>query len=213
MSEALVYDAVVESLPDGTQRALILDLPGCSATGPDEASALRRLVAGVPAYYEWLRSHDEYTPIVAGPFEARVRERQQAVLDAEGISTASFADELAPLVREDLELVAPLLEWAYADLLHALSMAGNLASTAHQPAISTLIRQQRMLLSFSGPALAASADTTVRQLAEDVAISLKSVPDSALNRIAERAGGRWSLRKVINRSIILVREYTDLIRQ
>ncbi len=75
----VTYDAYVEILASGACRAQLLDLPGCFAIADDVTAAVSALEGSIPAYYEWLRSHDEYTPIVVGPFHVEVKDTSRSL--------------------------------------------------------------------------------------------------------------------------------------
>src|SRR5579862_8362777 len=90
MAEMTTYDAALEVLADGACLAQILDLPGCFAVAGDVSDALTTLATAIPAYYAWLRSHDEYTPLVTGPFAVLAGERQ-----ASAAATARACDARA----------------------------------------------------------------------------------------------------------------------
>src|SRR5258707_7258078 len=74
MAEEHAYDACLEVRPDGACLAQLCDMPACFARGVDEAETQRLLEARIPAYFAWLARHDEYTPILRGPFRVAVAE-------------------------------------------------------------------------------------------------------------------------------------------
>ncbi|MGH2484578.1 MAG: hypothetical protein ACRDHE_01070, partial [Ktedonobacterales bacterium] len=68
MDQDTVYDGYVEQNAAGAFLAFLADLPGCAARANSEPAALAALTAAIPGYFDWLRAHDEYTPVVHGPF-------------------------------------------------------------------------------------------------------------------------------------------------
>src|SRR6185312_1735211 len=111
----ITYEANIESLPNGTVCAEIAELPGCYVMATDAAAATYALDARIPAYFEWLRSHDEYTPIVRGPFRSVAKETRRGEGQAFGV--AFFATDAEPVSTEDLDFLTALLEWSLDDAL------------------------------------------------------------------------------------------------
>jgi predicted RNase H-like HicB family nuclease len=206
------YDAYLEGNSSGTWRARILDLSGCWADGKTEHDALRALVAEIPAYFAWLRDHDEYMPIVSGPFEVCLRESAAPQADQPRGAGAFFAPDGEPVGAEALDWDLALLGWAYDDLLAAAARASYAPPAAS--ALTYVARAQLWLLAAFDPALAADAGavgTTADSLPALSRAALASLRASTLDqRSAVRAseGEQWTLRKVLRRSIELVREAT-----
>lgn len=209
--EDATYDAYLLSYPDGSWLALAADLPGAYATGASAEDATSRLATAIPAYYAWLQSHDDYTPIIHDSPQVVVRERAQA--DARG--GAFFAADAEPVTDEDLDWWLAVIGWAYDDL-------GATAQQATQP-------NQRALI---GAVAAMQRDTIARATGgftgelnapgapPDPATSLKLVSQTALaafrrTRPEQRAavrevdGQRWSLRRGLRESALLARRAWD----
>jgi predicted RNase H-like HicB family nuclease len=215
VAEPMRYDAYLELAEDGACLAQLLDLPGCFARGPDERSAVERLVAGIPAYFAWLRQHDDYTPEVAGPFAVEIREVQRVSTHAGRPRAAFFAPAAEPVSSEDLDWLLALLDWAYADLMAALQTLPE--GRTHADAVT---RDQLWLLSRLEPE---PRPVTIEQLDGEPLVRLRQVWQAALHRlrtstederqrILEHDGECWSLRQVLYRSILLVRERTPRTR-
>src|SRR6185312_13331924 len=111
----VTYDAYVEVLASGACRAQLLDLPGCFAIANEVTTAVAALEDSIPAYYEWLRSHDEDTPIVVGPFHVEVKDTQRVSGQYPHQADAFFAPDTEPVSGEDLEWLLTLLEWSLDD--------------------------------------------------------------------------------------------------
>src|SRR5215470_6903674 len=101
------YEGYIERYPDGTYLAQLIDLPGCFGRGVGLDVSLRQVAAAIPAYYGWLVRHDEYTPLVQGPFEVVQRELQPATPEC----GAFFSPDAAPVSAEDLDWYLALLDW------------------------------------------------------------------------------------------------------
>lgn len=229
---AIVYDAYVERGIDGLYTAQLLDLLGCYARGTSEPAALQRLDAAIPAYYEWLRSHDEYTPIVNGPFSVRALQSLAAKPEGSPWSGVFFADDAAPMTDDDLDWALAILEWSYADLVafaRGLSperLRQPLTSTAHQgvsptDALQYALQLQVTCLSYITeppgeivqPLAAVGADI-VAQLAwarDETLARLRATTDAQRILVHTIGGERWSLRKIARTSILIARVTTDVL--
>ena len=142
MSEAAVYEAYVEVAPNGACLAQLYDLPGCYAYGIDQAAALRNLEAAIPAYYAWLQSHDDYTPIVQGPQRVSVVATVQEPATDDHAPGGFFEPEAVPVTTEDLDWYLALLDWAYADLLALFDRVGD----AQANEVATHVAQTQLWL-------------------------------------------------------------------
>src|SRR5258708_2497236 len=108
MAEELVYDACLEVRSDGACLAQLCDMPACFARGADETEALRILEACIPAYFAWLARHDEYTPVMRGPFRVAVAEALRA---ADPPTGAFLQSDAQPVSGEDRDWYLALLDW------------------------------------------------------------------------------------------------------
>lgn len=213
MQQPATYDAYVEIAPDGSALAQLLDLPGCFGRGYTEQEALASLTAAIPVYFAWMERHDDYTPIVAGPHAVTVRER------AATPPGAFFSPDAEPVEPGNLDIDTTLLEWAYVDLQAIMRAAPptHLIPGAEAFArLEDLLRTQIWLVSrldeHPTPApldalpggLAARLDTISRA----APARLHAATDDECGRILEHGGERWSLAKVLRRSLLLVRETT-----
>jgi hypothetical protein len=210
MDEAATYDAYLEVLLNGETLAQVLDLPGCFAYGASADIATMALAAALPAYYTWLRRHDDYTPIVTGPYEMRVREMVRVP------PRAFFGPDAEPMDVGDLDLGASLLEWAYADLGTLVdSMSDALAAPDARgltPAdwLDGLLRTQLWLLSRLEPqpapalpeALPGGPRERLRTISQAAIACLRNTTADERECVLEHEGERWSLRKVLRRSVL-----------
>ena len=223
MAEEHVYDACLELHSDGVCLAQLCDMPACFARGADETEALRILESRIPAYFAWLSHHDEYTPVMRGPF--RVVSAESVTLTDLAIG-AFFQSDAQPLTAEDLDWYAALLDWSYADLLNALDAFPREAWETPLPDGSSPLdlamratNGQFWLCSRLKPELvvqvALSVGVPPRRHVQDIhASTLKQVraaTDAEGQQVRETDGERWSLRKVLRRSILLVREVTPVV--
>jgi hypothetical protein len=206
MADELVYNACLEVRPSGACVAQLIDLPACFAFASDARQALADLEASIPAYFEWLSRHDEYTPVMHGPFRAVAAET--VTVEAETLQ-AFFASDAQPLTVDDLDWFATLLDWSYADYQEIFASRAN--DPAAQQAALTLSQRQSFLLSRLSPSV--TEDVLTRQYQPDLIASirrdtlarLRGASEDERTRVIELPGERWSLRKVLRRSIMLVR--------
>lgn len=210
MQQPATYDAYVEIAPDGSALAQLLDLPGCFGQGRTEREALASLTAAIPAYYAWMERHDDYTPVVAGPHAVAVHER------AATPPSAFFAPDAEPVEPGDLEITTALLEWAYADLI---ALAAAVPDYVLAAALDPLLRGQLWLISrldiSPSPAnpevLPGGPRERLRMIGQASVARLRGAGDDERGRILEHEGERWSLAKVLCRSIVLVRMQCDAL--
>lgn len=220
------YDAYVETLPSGACRAQLLDLPGCFAIAQDVPAALAALEARIPAYYDWLRSHDEYTPIVAGPFRVRAKDVQEVAGPLPYQADAFFGPDADPVNIEDLDWLLALLEWSLDDLLalgESIPPSARDIPTCAGPLPNELLRQAAtaqagyLILLNAQPADPTAAITLpdappLEQLREVRAVSLRrlrNVSEQDRDRVFEILGQRWSLRKILRCGILSARMYAE----
>ena len=93
--------------------------------------AVSALERSIPAYYEWLRSHDEYTPIVVWPLSRELKETQEVAGPYPYQADAFFGARHDPVSNEDLDWLLALLEWSLDDLLHLGERIPGTARSAH----------------------------------------------------------------------------------
>ncbi len=210
MQQPATYDAYVEIAPDGSALAQLLDLPGCYGSGRTEQEALANLTAAIPSYYAWLQCHDDYTPVVAGPHVVAARERVTTP------PRAFFTPDAEPVEPSDLEIDSALLEWAYADLT---VQASATSESALLSGLDSVLRGQLWLISRLEPsprpapleALPGGSRERLRTVAQASVARLRAAKEDESARILEHEGERWSLRKVLRRSIVLIRMQSDVL--
>jgi len=204
--DGAVYDGSLEVRPDGSCLAQIADLPGCLGRGAGPEAALAALVAAIPGYYAWLSAHDEYTPVMHGPYTVTPREVARLGDDRIG---AFFATDAEPVSDEDLDWYLALLDWAYGDLA-AQAQAGRASA-----ALLDAVAQEQLWLTTRLDAhpvvtaithLPGTPADHLRQVWQASLARLRAATDEERARVWEHEGERWSLRKVLRRSVLLARE-------
>ena len=221
----VTYNAYVEVLDSGGCRAQLLDLPGCFAIANDVTAAVSALEGSIPAYYDWLRSHDEDTPIVAGPFRVQVKEVQEVPGQYPHAADAFFGPDNDPVSNEDLDWLLALLEWSLDDLLQLgerIPPTQRDMPTHTGPPPNILLGQATEVQASYLAMLNAQPDpyaaitlpdgTPLEQLREVKEVSLRrlrNVPENDRRRITEVLGARWSLRKILRCGILSARMYAE----
>jgi len=219
------HDAYVEVMPSGACRAQLLDLPGCFAVASDVWVAVSHLERSIPAYYDWLRSHDEETPIVTGPFHVQLMETQEVAGPLPYQADAFFGPDNDPVSNEDLDWLLALLEWSLDDLLALgarIPPERHGLPTSESPPPNALLQQAATAQMGYLITLNAQPDPTaaitlpdappLEQLREvkDVSLRrLRNVSENDRGRIVEVLGARWSLRKVLRCGILSARMYAE----
>ena len=223
----MTYDAYLEVFPDGTALAQVLELPGCMARGADEATAMNNLRVAVPDYFRWLSVQDADTPTMSGEVELTIRERVEVTMQGLHEVRAFFAPDAEPLTEEDLGWLLALMSYAHIDLMR---FAGALAADvlAWQATPETWsIAQIIDHLAQTEIWLATRLDDTPRvpivtELPGSSVPRYDKIHEQALLRysqttpeqravVREHTGERWSLRKMMRRSIEHERERTEQI--
>ncbi len=229
MGGEIVYEGFLEVRDDGASLAQLYDLQGCYAYGRSPEEALQALATRIPAYYAWLRRHDDYTPDVRGVFRVTPREAARVpALDGHTAGGAFFAPDAAPVTDEDLDWSLALLDWSYQDLAALLSSLPPAALDAPLPngqplrALADHIAQTQIWLISrleprpSVPLISQFPGTELdhlRQVWQASLSRLRAASDDERQRHLDHDGERWSLRKLLRRSILHLREHTtDLER-
>ena len=216
--EGIVYDAYLEVYDDGSCLAQLLDLIGCYARERSEAAALEALNERIPAYYAWLSRHDEYTPVVYGPFRVAPVVRMRV----SGHTGAFFSPAAEPVSDEDLDWALALLNWAHTDFYTGIETAQArsggvggralaLADTTAQTQLWLLSRLEPRPATVSVGQLAGTPLDRFHQVWLASLARLRSTSEEERQQLLNHEGEWWTLRKVLWRSILAVREATDAL--
>lgn len=210
MAEPTAYNGYLEHFADGSYRASLSDLLGCSARGVSADAALVAVTARIPRYYDWLRRHDDYTPEVHGPFYAQVVASQDVPAEHRG---AFFPSDAAPTSREDLDWNVALLDWSFEDLAQVVTnpTRASLVEPLVQSQLWLITRVQAQPNVASVSQLPGGPAEHLRQVWKASVARLRGVSDDDCERVIEHEGERWSLRKVLRLSILSVREALDAL--
>jgi uncharacterized damage-inducible protein DinB/predicted RNase H-like HicB family nuclease len=229
MDEPVTYDAYLEIERGGRCIAWILDLPGCFAYGTSEREALEALTAAIPPYYAWLKQHDEYTPDVRGPWRVAPRETFRDYSVGDGVVGPCFTPEAQPVDDEELDWGLALLGWSHEDLLAlvrglppAALDADPFANRWTVRAILTHVARTQLWYAThldatpapvgSGP-VGGDPIQLLQQVHSAVVARLRNASDEQRTTVFEHAGERWSLRKVLRRSVWHLRDHTAHLQQ
>lgn len=207
--EDATYDAYLLNYPDGSWLALAADLPGAYATGATADEATTRLATAIPAYYAWLQSHDDYTPIIHDSPQMVVRERAQA--DARG--GAFFAADAEPVTDEDLDWWLAVIDWAYDDLEAA---AQQTTQPNQRALIEAVVAMQldtiaRATGGFTGQLGDGRADPAagLKHVSQTTQAVFRRTRPEQRAAVREADGQRWSLRRGLRESALLARRAWD----
>lgn len=225
----VTHDAYLEVERDGRWTAQILDLPGCFAFGRDEAGALAALTASLPTYYAWLRSHDDYMPDVRGPWQVVPRETLNTRPVGEHEVNAFFAPDAQAVDDEELDWGLALLGWAHEDLMRMARALPAAALDVPPPQGGRTLRQildhvGQSQLWFVSRLDASPVPTAISQLGGETVERLDRVHNACESRlrganeeqrarVLDHEGERWSMRKVLRRSVQHTREHTAEVQR
>lgn len=219
------YDTYLEFFPEGTVLAQVLDLPGCFAKGTSEAEVLIRLQMAIPDYFRWLSMQDADTPTMSGEVELRVRERFMVTMHGLHEVRAFFAPDAEPLTEDDLGWGLALMSYAHIDLMRFASSLDAAAMDWHPAAEAWSVRQIIDHLAQMETWLATRLDEqpqvpVITELPGDPVARYDKIHERAMLRyssavpeqrtlIKEYNTERWSMRKMLRRSIVHEREHTE----
>lgn len=223
----VTYSTYLELHPQHGALALVLDLPGCYAGGATEAAALNGLRVAVPDYFHWLSMQDTETPTMSGEVELRVAERVTTSTVGLHEVRAFFGPDAAPLADEDLDWGLALMSYAHMDLLTTVQSLHDDALTwepgdGQRTIAQSLdhLAQQEMWLATrldeapQVPLVTDLAGTPLERydkIHEQAMVRLSSAAPEWRSVIREHNGERWSMRKIIRRSILHERQHTERI--
>jgi predicted RNase H-like HicB family nuclease len=229
MREPVTYDAYLEVEQDGRWLDSILDLPGCFANGDSAEDALDRLVAVIPAYFAWLKTHDEYTPDGCGPWRLVTCETLRTFMLGEYEVNAFFTPDMQAVDEEELDWGLALLGWAHEDLIELVGRLSAAALDAAPPgggwsthqildhvAQTQLWYVTRIDASPVPVALAQLSGETVERLDrvhQACVARLRGASEAQRTSVLVHQGERWSLRKVLRRSVWHACDHTTQIEQ
>ncbi len=223
----MTYDTYLEVFPDGTVLAQILDLPGCYAQGASEAEVLIRLQMAVPDYYRWLSMQDVDTPTMSGEVQLNVRERFTVTMHGLHEVRAFFAPDAEPLADDDLGWALALMSYAHIDLFRYVTPL-DAATLDWQPtparrSIRQIVDQlaqneiwlaTRLEAQPQVPIVTELAGTTLERYDKIHERAMRRYSDATPEQraqIMEHYDERWSLRKMMRRSIQQEREQTEQV--
>lgn len=226
---AATYDVYLEEAANGATLALILDLPGCFASGASRQEALEHLQQALTDYHAWLRRHDDYTPEVHGPFVFDIKETFQITYQDDYEINSFFSPDAQPATDEDIEWALALMGWQREDVLERVSGLSNEAldwKPTHDPA-SLSIREHLdhiaqaevwymgrldetppriVVADLPGPTL--DRFQRVRQAA---VMRVKTYPKELRGKVFTHQGEQWSLRKALRRAVWHERDHLNQI--
>lgn len=207
------YDAYLLRYPDGSWLAQLTDLPGAYASGATQEDAVTRLTAAIPAYYAWLSQHDEYTPITHSVAHVVPREvAEVASGPAQGLG-AFFSGDAQPVTDEDLDWWLAALDWAYGDLGAQAQRAPVSPQRAALLSAIAVAQLRVVALATGSPTRAnvsAADPLALVELARKAAASaFRGTSAEQRATVREEGGQRWSVRRGLRESALLVRRATD----
>lgn len=223
----MTYDTYIEMHPNGVVQAEVLDLPGCYAVGANEGEALTRMRLAVPDYYRWLSLQDAETPTMSGDVDLKVCDRVPVTTHGLHEVRAFFPPDAAPLADEDLDWGLALMSYAHTDLLRqvqgmddaALDWQPDPQAWSARQIIDHLAQMEMWLATRLDdhpqvPVISDLAGPSVErhnQIHEQAMLRLSGAPPELRSVIKEHNSERWSMRKVLRRSIVHERERGEQI--
>lgn len=226
---AATYDVYLEESHGGAALALILDLPGCFASGASRQEALEHLQQALTDYHAWLRRHDDYTPEVHGPFVFDIKEMFQITHQDDYEINSFFSPDAEPATDEDIEWALALMGWQREDMLErvnglseealdwkpshgldALSIREHLDHIAQAEVwyMGRLDEKPPRIVVADLPGPTLDRFQRVRQAA---VMRVKTYPKELRGRVFTHQGEQWSLRKALRRAVWHERDHLNQI--
>ncbi len=225
------YDVYLEQTAEGATLAQIIDLPGCFANGATREEALERLQQAVEEYHAWLRRHDEYMPIMRGPFYFDVQEVFQIRYEDGQEVNSFFAPDALPATDEDIEWALALMNWQREDLLERVSGLDD-AALDWVPPNDPEAKSIRQILDhiaqaevwYMGRLDETPPNVVVAKLPGPTLDRLQRVRQAAIVRITSypkeqrgtlftHQGEQWTLRKAMRRVVWHERDHMNQIEE
>ncbi len=226
---AATYDVYLEETAEGATLALILDLPGCFASGANRQEALERLQMATAEYHAWLRRHDEYTPDVHSPFVFTIKEIFQITYEGDYEINSFFTPDAEPATDEDIEWALTLMGWQREDVLERV---GGLADEVLEwkPADEDDAQSIRQILDHIAQAevwymgrldetpphimvsaLPGSTLDRLQRVRQAAILRVKSYPKELRGKVFTHRGEQWTLRKALRRAVWHERDHLNQI--
>jgi predicted RNase H-like HicB family nuclease/uncharacterized damage-inducible protein DinB len=226
---AATYDVYLEETAEDMTLALILDLPGCFASGANREEALDNLQQATAAYHAWLRRHDEYMPDVHSPFVFAVKEVFQITYEGDYEVNSFFSPDAQPATDEDVEWALTLLGWQREDLLERVGALADealdwkLPDDAEAQSIREMLDHMAqaevwymgrldetppriVVSSLPGPTL-----DRLQRVRQAVTLRVKSYPKELRGKVFTHRGEQWTLRKALRRAVWHERDHLNQI--
>ncbi len=223
------YDVHLEQTAEGATLALILEFPGCFASGATREEALERLQQAVVAYQAWLRCHDDYTPDVRGPFAFEVKEVFQIRFEDGEEINSFFAPDAQTASDEDIEWALALMKWQREDVLERVGGlsdavldwvppdepdARSIRSILDHLAQAEVWYMGRLdelppnvvVANLPGPTL-----DRLQRVRQAAIVRITSYPKELRGKIFTHRGEQWTLRKALRRVVWHERDHLNEI--
>lgn len=226
---AATYDVYLEETIEGLTLALILDLPGCYASGASRQEALDHLQRATADYHAWLRRHDEYTPDVHSPFVFTVKEVFRVFSEGDYEVHSFFAPDAKIATDEDIEWALTLLGWQREDLLERVGALSDEAldwkptSDPETQSIRQMLdRMAQAEVWYMGRldeapprinvnALPGSSLERLQRVRQAALLRVKSYPKELRGKVFTHRGEQWTLRKALRRAVWHERDHFNQI--
>ena len=208
---------------EGRSLAWVLGYPGCFAYGPDGTAALMAVPPALLAYQEWIHQHSRQSWLQdLGDFDVRLVEVWNTYRINDQYETAPegrrvnawFQHDWKPLLPEETQQGALLMQWAHADLL---AVTQNLtAEQLDRPrsdqrwTINGILEHVATSLTWLLERLDLPADTPLSPMPANPTEHVQAMlvqfqivlPDLAnLERVTGKGGELWSPRKLLRRTV------------
>jgi predicted RNase H-like HicB family nuclease len=215
--EDATYDAYLLHYRDGTWLAQLADLPGAYALGDSQEQATARLTAAIPAYYAWLSQHDDYTPTTHSVPHVTVREVAEASAGSGYGQGAFLSGDAAPVTEEDLDWWLAALGWAYDDLVE---QAQRMPYESKYALLGAVARMQMDIVGQTAggvvgqivaPGTPPDPLTTLQLGCQTALAVFRRTNAEQRAAVREMDGQRWSVRRGLRESVLLVRRATEML--
>lgn len=240
----MIYRIGIENNNEGRSLAWVLDYPGCFAYCSSEPQALDNTRQAILSYADWIAGHTHGQPgrehdrldsqaLILEAVELEVVEiwecyriNEDYQVDPGGAYevNAWFRDDWIPLMIDEVENAARLLEWSRSDLLDAVSGLSSDTLNADHPgerwSIAGILKHvggaewwylDRLGIGFSQDRLPRDPFARLEMVRGCLVEALPALVGSRL--VVGVDGEFWSPRKLVRRAIWHERDHTKHIWQ
>ncbi len=222
----MIYHAGVEDIEPNHWVAFVFDHPGCFSSARTQDEAIANAPTCIVGYFEWLASYDCAMPTPSGPIEVQVAEVFHSFLSESNpdyIVNALFEDDRKPLTSADIAIGLIILDYSRSDLSTVVDKIpptqfdqplandskNSIAKILDHIAWAEWWYFNRLDIGFPRSEMPQGTRAKLDEVRDQTRALLRDLGGDS--RITVRAGEKWSVRKVLRRTLWHERDHTRQI--